>query len=201
MTDQTSTEPTVYFFNGKVIDISGPRWVTRAPKADEDVSLYPVLSATTVSEALDSSRSTLVEGKVKAVLQDAIVMEVQALPKVWEQLGEDAQKDVIARADARITDLLQDVVPLLTNAEYPVITGTLGDVTAKPTGIAAKLTFPSSAADRFAFFDAVGQKVSVSMLDPRDFMAEEAEIQATADQRHLFNEDGTGEHKPPEETD
>ena len=187
MTEQQQTESQLFFFKGKVIDTSKERWVARNPATDEDVAAYPVLSPMSIGEALENSRSGMVEGEVKATLQDAIVREVQALPKVWEKLGEAEQHEVIARAEARVSELLREVVPLLIEAEYPVVTATLGDVTVKDTNIVTKLTFPKDAPDRFDFFDAVGQKVSVSMLDQRRFETEEALIQADKDQGNLFN--------------
>lgn len=195
MTEQHQTESQLFFFKGKVIDTSKERWVARNPATDEDVAAYPVLSPVTIGEALENTRSGMVEGEVKANLQDAIVREVQALPKVWEKLGEVEQHEVIARAEARVSELLRDVVPLLIEAEYPVVTATLGDVTVKDNQIVTKLTFSKSAPDRFDFFDAVGKAVSVSMLDQRRFEVEEAKIQADKDQGNLFNGD---DNDPPE---
>ena len=199
-----SDEAQVFFFQGKVVQGIGGKWSMRNPKKDEDVAPYPVLVPRSVEDALnippeeDAERTRVTEATVKAEIQDAILMEVRALEKPWQMLGEAGQQEVIGRMDKRVSDILNQVVPILVNHEFPVVRATLGDVTVKDKEIAAKLRISKNAPDRFDVFDHVGMDVELSIIDRRAFEGEEGKVKADKDQGELNLPEGEDADNPKE---
>ena len=120
----------------------------------------------------------LLYGEVFASLRDVVLQEVKAAGKSWQEMSQNEQELVIFRVDQSCKAIVGAAVRAMTAHEFPIVDGTIAQVTVKD-GIKAVIDIPRSSANRFDLFDAVGDSVRVVIADPRDFMA--AEGQETSD--------------------
>ena len=91
-------------------------------------------------------------------LMQCLIDELKGAPKVWQEMPEHQQQDVIYRAQERVQAVIKEAVQIIASANRPTIVATVESVTVKD-GIKAVVTLPKSDAQRHELIDAAGMAV------------------------------------------
>ena len=119
-----------------------------------------------------------------AELRDAVLTEIKAAGRSWQEMPEGEQALIIERIDQRVESVLARAVATLVAHEFAVVEGMLEQVTVKDD-LKAVIKVARNAPDRFDLIDTVGARVRVVVADHREFMGAPGEVQPDADQPDL----------------
>lgn len=126
-------------------------------------------------------------------LMQCLIDELKAAPKVWQEMPEHQQQDVIYRAQERVQAAIKEAVQIIASANRPTIVATVESVTVKD-GIKAVVTLPKSDAQRHQLFDAAGMAVLLIVGGASEFYGGSDSVKPDPDQPAL-NGFGEGEQQ------
>lgn len=117
-------------------------------------------------------------------LMACLIDEFKAAPRVWQEMPEHQQQDMIYRVQDRVQQAIKDAVEIIASDNRPTIVATVESVTVKD-GIKAVVTLPKSDAQRHELFDAAGQAVLLIVAGAKGFYGGTDQVQADPDQPAL----------------
>lgn len=124
-------------------------------------------------------------------LMQCLIDEFKTAPRVWQEMPEHQQQDVIYRVQERVQAAIRDAVQIIASANRPTIVATVESVTVKD-GIKAVVTLPKSDAQRHELFDAAGMAVLLIVGGEGEFYGGSDQVKPDPDQPALNGFDGPG---------
>lgn len=107
---------------------------------------------------VDTTARTIAADTMTGDLMACLIDEMKNAPRVWQQMSEEEQGNLIYRIQERIQDNVRQAVEIIASDNRPTIVATVESVTVKD-GIKAVVTLPKSDAQRHELFDAAGMSV------------------------------------------
>lgn len=102
----------------------------------------------------------IAEETFKGDLVTLVLDEMKAMPKSWQEIGEEEQDFILERLDMRVSRIIKTAVNILASQNRPVVRANVESITFKG-GIKAVLQVPAHAPNRHDLSDAEGQEVMI----------------------------------------
>lgn len=146
-------------------------------------------------------REEMLAETIHGEMRDAILTEIKAAGRSWQEMPQHEQERVIYRIDKRVESILAGVVRTLVGHDFPEVEGALEQITVKD-GLKLVVKVSATAHDRFEVVDAVGSHVRVVVADHRVFTGKPGQVTSDSDQRDLpLAQAGEGEEPDAGGTD
>lgn len=113
---------------------------------------------------------------LKGDVRDWLLDRIKHLPRPWQQMSEQEQRDLIYSAEEAAADLVRRTVRIIAAEGRIAITAQLEQVTVKD-GIKAVVTMSKHDAFRHELVDAQGKDVLIVVADASQHMGQQAEAQ------------------------
>lgn len=108
---------------------------------------------------------------MKGDLRDMLLDRIKNLPKPWQQMTEQQQKDMVWSIERAVEGAITQAVEIIAADKRPVIKATLEKCTVKD-GIDATLKLSKHDPQRHSLIDATGATVMIAVASADDFMGE-----------------------------
>lgn len=112
-------------------------------------------------------------------IRDFLVDRIKNLPKVWAEMTETEQTDIIYAAVDAGTSLVRKAVAIIAKDGRPTITAHLDKVTVKDE-IQAVISLSKSDELRHALVDSQGQSVLIVVVDADNYIGQRGDLKADA---------------------
>lgn len=141
----------------------------------------------TAEDDLQVIAAKTLAGDIRDFLLDRQKHDHSALP--WNLRNEEEQRRAIDNADEAARALVAKVVDLVMSGGKKTIKATFKKAAIKDH-IACELHVPLTNEDRHALIDSVGEVITLTLADTRQFSGDRGKPQPTPDQHPLFPGDG-----------
>lgn len=133
----------------------------------------------------------LVAETLSGDVRDFLVDRIKNLPKVWAEMTQEEQRDIIYDAVEASNHLVRQAVALIAKDGRPTITAQCESVTVKD-GIKAVLTLSKHDELRHALTDSQGQSVLIVVVDAENYIGARGDLKPDAkpSEPELSDQDG-----------
>lgn len=123
-----------------------------------------------------------------ADMLNALLLEIRALPNVWQKLSEAQQADVLDRLCRQIDSAVSKAIVTLAAGEMATIQAEVESVTFKD-GVKAVFAVQKDSPFRHDLADAQGNSVMIVLEDVKNYTQSAREVKPEPDQPNLKNVD------------
>jgi hypothetical protein len=140
------------------------------------------------NQDISEETQDLASETLKGDLRDFVLDRIKHKPKVWQQMTESEQRDLIHETESAVSDIIRRAVHIIAAEGRQAITATLEQVTVKD-GIKAVATLSKHDPFRHELVDAQGKAILIVVADASAHMGQQEEAKPDADEPQLPMDD------------